>query len=192
MADDVVDETNTGTDTPAVQSAPSGAAGRLRSLSPVRRATLIGLIVVLALGGLCGRLGYGTYQAKQAERSRALFVEVGSRGALNLTTVDFEHAEADVKRILDSATGEFYDDFEKRSGAFIDVVKKTGARSVGTVTAAGLESVNGDEGQVLVAVSVTTTNKADPGGQPPRHWRMRLSVQKFGDEAKVAKVDFVQ
>lgn len=120
-----------------------------------------------------------------------MFVEVGRQGALNLTTLDFEHADDDVKRILDSATGEFYDDFEKRSGPFAEVLKKTQAKSVGTITEAGLESVNGDEGEVLVAVNVKTTNKADPGEQPPRFWRMRLTVQKFGDEAKVSKVDFV-
>ncbi len=150
-----------------------------------------GLVVVLVLGGLCGWLGYRAYQARQAEHLRAMFVEVGRQGALNLTTLDFEHADDDVKRILDSATGEFYDDFEQRSGPFADVLKKTQAKSAGTITEAGLELVNGDEGQVLVAVNVKTTNKSDPGEQPPRFWRMRLTVQKFGDEAKVSKVDFV-
>jgi Mce-associated membrane protein len=172
---------------------PRGSAGRLtlNTLSPVRLATIIGLVVVLGLGGLCGWLGYRAYQARESEQLRALFVQVGRQSAVDLTTIDFEHAEDDVKRILDSATGEFYDDFEKRSKPFIEVVKKTRAKSVGTITEAGLESVNGDEGQVLVAVSVTTTNTAAPGPQPPRSWRMRLNIQKFGDEAKVAKVDFV-
>lgn len=180
------------TDDDAVEAAPGGTSGRrLSNLSPVRLATIVGLVMVLALGGLCGWLGYRAYQARQAEQLRNLLVQVGRQGALNLTTIDFEHADADVKRILDSASGEFYDDFEKRSVAFTDVVKKAGAKSVGTITESGLESVSGDEGQVLVAVLVKTTNKAEAGEQPPRFWRMRLTVQKFGDEAKVSKVDFV-
>ncbi len=199
--DEVVEESSTDPDTGAAADAVDGAvvvplpaAARrlpLSDASPVRLATIIGLVVVLGLGALCGWLGYRAHQARQAEQLRTLFVQVGKQGAVNLTTIDFEHADDDVKRILDSATGEFYDDFEKRSGPFIEVVKKTRAKSVGTITEAGLESVKGDEGQVLVAVSVTTTNTASPGPQPPRFWRMRLNIQKFGDEAKVAKVDFV-
>jgi Mce-associated membrane protein len=188
-----LDETSADSGQDVVETTPRGFTGRrsLTRLSPVRLATIIGLVAVLGLGGLCGWLGYRAYQARQAEQLRALFVQVGKQGAVNLTTIDFEHADDDVKRILDSATGEFYDDFEKRSGPFIEVVKKTRAKSVGTITEAGLESFNGDEGQVLVAVSVTTTNTASPAPQPPRFWRMRLGIQKFGDEAKVAKVDFV-
>lgn len=197
--DDVVDEISADAEAVAAQSddAPVETDGTVKrwlslsNLSPVRMATIGGLVVVLILGGLSGWLGYRAYQARQAEQLRAMIVEVGRQGALNLTTLDFEHADDDVKRILDSATGEFYDDFEKRSGPFADVLKKTQAKSVGTITEAGLESINGDEGQVLVAVNVTTTNRSDPVEQPPRFWRMRLTVQRFGDEAKVSKVDFV-
>ena len=54
--------------------------------------------------------------------SAKLFVQVARQGALNLTTIDCQSADADVQRILDSATGTFYDDFSKRSQPFIDVV----------------------------------------------------------------------
>jgi Mce-associated membrane protein len=111
-------------------------------------------------------------------------------GALNLTTVSNTEADADVQRILDSATGTFYDDFQKRSRPFVDVVKQVQATSVGTVTAAGLESQGGDQAQVLVAVSVKTRT-ADGADQQPRLWRMRISVQKIGDGAKVSNVEFV-
>jgi Mce-associated membrane protein len=43
---------------------------------------------------------------------------------------------------------------------------------------------------VLVAVSVKTSNAGAPQ-QDPRGWRMRLSVQKVGDEAKISNVAFV-
>jgi Mce-associated membrane protein len=71
------------------------------------------------------------------------------------------------------------------------VVKKAQSKSVGTVTEAGLESRSGDEAQVLVAVSVSTTNLG-AAEEEPRHWRMRISVKKVGDEAKVSNVAFVQ
>lgn len=159
-------------------------------MSHVRLATILGVVLVLGLGGLVGWLGYQAYQAKQAEDLRNLFVQVGRQGALNLTTIDWENAEADVQRILDSATGTFYDDFQQRSQPFIEVVKQAQSKSEGEVTEAGLESESDNEGQVLVAVTVNTSNAGAPE-QQPRAWRMRITVQKIDDEAKVSNVEFV-
>jgi Mce-associated membrane protein len=160
-------------------------------MSHVKLAAIIGLVVVLALGGLVGWLGYRAYESHQAEQQRDLFLQVGRQGALNLTTIDFEHADADVQRILDSATDTFYDDFSKRSQPFVDVVKQAQSKSVGTITSAGLESDDNNGGQVLVAVTVKTSN-AGAAEQAPRAWRMRIMVKKTGnDEAKVSNVEFV-
>jgi Mce-associated membrane protein len=158
--------------------------------SHVRLAMLVGLVVIFGLTALVGWLGFTAYQLHQAQQQRQLFVEVGRQGALNLTTIDWQHADTDVKRVLDSATGTFYADFAKRQQPFIDVVKKAQATSKGTITEAGLESESGDEAQVLVAVSVKTSN-IGAAEQEPRAWRMRISVQKSGDEAKVSNVAFV-
>lgn len=155
-----------------------------------RLATLAGLIALVAVVGLSGWLGFGAYQAHQSEQHRQLFLQVGRQGALNLTTIDWQQSDADVQRVLDSATGTFYDDFSTRSGPFIDVVKSMQSKSVGTISAAGLESESGDEAQVLVAVSVKTSNRGAQE-QEPRSWRMRISVQKVAGEAKVSNVAFV-
>ncbi|HEY0226658.1 MAG TPA: Mce protein [Mycobacterium sp.] len=159
-------------------------------VSRLRVAAGTGLVIALALVGLNGWLGFRAYQSHQAENQRQLFLQVGRQGALNLTTIDYQHAEADVQRILDSATGGFHDDFSKRSQPFIEVIKKAQAASIGTITAAGLESDTHDEAQVLVAVSVKTAN-AGAAEQTPRAWRMRISVTKVGDQAKVSSVVFV-
>src|SRR3984885_6283338 len=154
------------------------------------RATLLGLAMVVVLAGLVGWLGFRVYQSHQAQAQRSQFLQVARQGALNLTTIDWQHAEADVHRILDGATGVFYDDFAKRSQPFIEVLKKAKSTTVGTVTEAGLESQTGDTAQVLVAVVVMTSNAGAP--QPDPHaWRMRIFVQKVGDQAKVSNVEFV-
>lgn len=153
-------------------------------------ATLFGLIVVVALAALVGWLGLRVYESHQAQAQRSQFLQVARQGALNLTTIDWQHADADVHRILDGATGEFYDDFAKRSQPFIEVLKQAKAKTVGTITEAGLESETTDEAQALVAVSVQTTNagETDP---VPRAWRMRINVRKIGDQVKVSNVGFV-
>lgn len=161
------------------------------SMSHVRLATIVGLVVVVALAALTGWLGYRAYESRQADDLRNLFLQVGRQGALNLTTISHEHAEQDVQRVLDSSTGTFYDDFQARAQPFIEVVKQAQSKSEGTISEAGIESLNDNEAKVLVAVTVNTTNAGAPE-QAPRSWRMRISVQKTGeDEAKISNVEFV-
>ena len=183
---------DTGSDSkPAAATAEADDDVQSRTrISADRLALIIGLVVVVALAGLAGCLGFRAYQSHQADEQRKLFLQVGRQGALNLTTIDFHRADADVQRILDGATGEFYDNFSQRSRPFIDLVTRAQSVSVGTVTEAGLEPQSGDDARVLVAVMVKTSN-AGAAEQEPRLWRMRLSVQKVGNEAKVSNVEFV-
>jgi len=168
------------------------AAPTKKRMSHVGVSLIVGIVVVLALGGLTGWLGYNAYNSYRADEQRKLFLEVGRQGALNLTTIDWQHADADVQRILDSATGTFYDDFQKRAQPFMEVVKQAQSKSEGTIAEAGLEpqSITANGAQVLVAVTVKTSNAGAPD-QAPRAWRMRLTVQKVDGEAKVANVEFV-
>jgi Mce-associated membrane protein len=165
------------------------AAARLR-MSHVRLATIVGLVAVVALAGVCGWLGFRAYESRKAANERSLFLQVGRQGALNLTTIDFEHVDDDVQRILDSSTGTFYDDFEARAQPFKEVVKQAKSKSVGTIAEAGIQSLSDDGANVLVAVTVKTSN-AGAAEQEPRAWRMLISVQEDGDGAKVSNVRFV-
>lgn len=148
------------------------------------------LLIVAAVAGVAGWQGYRFYQARAAKQQRELFLQVASQGAVNLTTISYTEVDTDVQRILDSSTGTFHDDFQKRAQPFIDVVRKVQSTSQGTVTAAALESDSGDHASALVAVSVKTSTSGAP--QPePRAWRMRITVHKDGDSAKVSNVEFV-
>jgi Mce-associated membrane protein len=158
--------------------------------SALRFALLTSTVVVVVLGGLTGFVWFGAHRTAVAAQQREVFLQAGRQAAIDLTTISYSRAEADVARILDSATGSFHDDFQKRSQPFIDVVKKAQSDSQGSVTAAGVESVEGDKASVIVAVSVKTSNAGVPE-QQPRGWRMRLDVEKVGDSAKVSDVAFV-
>jgi Mce-associated membrane protein len=156
----------------------------------LRLALALGLLIVTALGSLVGWLGFRADQSHQREQQRAMFLAAARQGALNLTTISYTEVDADIKRILDSATGTFHDDFQKRSEPFVAVVKQAQSKSQGTITESGLESMQGDNARALVAVTVTTSN-AGAAQQEPRSWRMRIDVQKVGDVAKVSNVEFV-
>jgi Mce-associated membrane protein len=152
--------------------------------------TVAGVVFVIVLASLVGWLGVRFHQSQRAEDRHDLFLQVGRQAAINLTTIDYANADHDVQRILDSATGAFHDDFSKRSQPFVDTVTQAQSKSVGTVTEAGVESETDDDAQVLVAVDVKTA-LAGNADQPPRGWRMRVMVQRVGDQVKVSNVEFV-
>ncbi|WP_164478576.1 mammalian cell entry protein [Mycolicibacterium stellerae] len=184
------------TDSPASADGPEAGdsveVGDLpRQHTPARRVVAAAMAAAVVLAALGGWLGYRDYRAHQRQTEEQRFVTVGRQAALNLTTIDYTRADSDVARILDSATGTFQDDFQKRAKPFVDVVKQAKSKSEGAVTEAGLESLQGDHGQVLVSVQVkTSTNDAPPGDA--RTWRMRIDVQRVGADLKVANIQFVQ
>jgi Mce-associated membrane protein len=158
--------------------------------SALWRATQLGLAAVVALAVLVGWLGFRANQSEQGQAQRSQFLQAARQTALNLTTIDWQKADLDVQRILDGATGEFHDEFAKRSQPFIDVVKQSRSTAVGTITEAGLESETAGTALVLVAVNVKTSNAGVPK-QDSHAWRMRISVRQVGHQAKVSNVEFV-
>lgn len=158
--------------------------------SPVRLAIVASAAIAVGLAALGGWLGFDSHRHQQADVQRNMLVEVAKRGAVNLTTINYTEVDEDVQRILDSSTGAFRDDFQKRAQPFVDVVKQMRSVSTGTVAGAAVESQDGNQAQVLVAVSVKTVSAGAPE-QEPRRWRMRISVQGNGTDAKVSNVEFV-
>jgi Mce-associated membrane protein len=95
-----------------------------------------------------------------------------------------------VQRILEASTGGFRDDFEQRAEGFKDAARRAESTSVGTVSESAIESSDRDEGRVLVALTVMTSNRGVPE-QQPQAWRTRVTVTRTGDGFKVAAVEFI-
>ena len=176
---------------PATDDAVVGTRRRWFRCSRAQVAIAFGACVAVALAALAGWLAYNTSRQQTAADARSLFVEVAKQGAVNLTTISYTEVDKDVQRILDSSIGMFHEDFQHRAQPFIDVVKQARTTSTGAVTAAGLESQDGDRAQVLIAVEVETATNGGPSPAQPRNWRMRITVQKVGTAVKVANVQFV-
>ena len=153
--------------------------------SSVRSPRCLLPLAVLNLWGL-----YRDQQARESSGGMPRWCRRPARAWTNLTTVDYQHADADVQRILNSSTGEFREDFATNSASFIAAARKAESTSVGTVSAAGLESASPDLGRVLVALTVMTSNRGLPENQP-RNWRTRVTVTRSGGDFKLAAVEFV-
>ncbi len=154
-------------------------------------ALVVGLVVVGALGALVTWLGQRELQLRRDDALREMYLTAGKQAAVNLTTIDHHHVDEDLKRAMDDSTGAYFDEFKQRSAAMVDSVKQQQSVSAGTITEAGVESVNDTTGVVLVAVKVHT----EVGSGPPlkdRYWRVRLTMQKVGEDAKVSNVEPIQ
>ena len=85
-------------------------------MSTARRAVLLALGGRRRIGDSGGMVGISRLPVGgSATTQRSHFLQVARQGALNLTTIDWQKAEGDVQRILDGATGQFHDDFAKRT-----------------------------------------------------------------------------
>ena len=89
-----------------------------------------------------------------------------------------------------STTGQFRDDFEKSKNDFLMVMKDSKVVTKAEVKATAVENMTKDSADVLVAASSQISNSAS-AQQPPRGWRLYVSVQRDDGQLKMSKVEFV-
>jgi len=148
---------------------------------------------IVAICALLGASGWMLWhhQTVQSERQRsAAYIAAAKQGVVNLTSLDFNNAKEDVQRVLDSSTGEFRDDFQRRADDFASVVKDSKAVTQGSVKATAVESMGKDSAVVLVLANERVTNSAG-AKDDSRAFRFRVSVVREGDQLKISKVEFV-
>jgi len=177
-------------ETTTVDEEQRGNSSGRKANSNLRRALAFGLAAAGAVAALAGWWGYQDYQSRLADARHNLFLHVGRQAAVNLTSINCTEVDADLRRIVDGATGPFRDDFSQRAPAFAKFVKEVQSASQGSVVEAAVESEQSDQAQVLVAVTVKTSTAAAPD-QQPRYCECASACRRFSDAAKVTSVVFV-
>ena len=162
-------------------------AGLSRLAMPLAAATIV---AIFALLGASGWMLWHHHTAVAQRQQSAAYVAAARQGVINLTSLDFNHAQEDVQRVLDSGTGEFRDEFQRVAGDFASVVKDSKAVTQGTVKAAAVESMNKNSAVVLLLGNERITNSAGAKGDP-RVFRFRVTVTRDGDQLKISKVEYV-
>jgi Mce-associated membrane protein len=151
-----------------------------------------GLVILLSLGlfGVGGWMIWHHHRVVAEQQRSAEFVAAARQGVVTLMSLDFNHAEDDVKRIIDNTTGDFRKDFESQAPEFTDVAKQSKVVTEATVNAAAVQSMTKDTATVLIAVTTRVSNMANKQ-QEPRSWRLSVDVARDGGQIKLAKVEFV-
>jgi serine/threonine protein kinase len=169
---------------------PAGSAKR----SPIR-AAMVAPLVLAAL--FIGAAAFAVTQFLRPYPQPSIkppqwqaYVDHAKQFTVDMTSLSYQDPDSGVQRVLDESTGQFHDDFASRSSDFKQTIIQSKAVTQGTITGAGLESINGTTAEVLITATSKITNN-NGAADEPRTWRLRVQVEKIGDAYKTSKVDFV-
>lgn len=124
------------------------------------------------------------------ERAREQALTAARQSALNLTSIDQEDFDGDVGRVLDGASGEFRTDFSGRVAQLQQLVEENEVTAEGRVLEAGLVRADRESATALVVVDSRIRNTAVPEGRV-NSYRMRLELEKVGDDWRTSSLEFV-
>jgi Mce-associated membrane protein len=181
-------ETSEPFESPAAST--ESARRRLLASRLSRILTAATIIVTCGLLGVSGWMVWHHHHVAAERQRSAAFTAAAKQGVINLTSLDFTKAKEDVQRVLDSSTGEFRDDFQRRADDFASVVQDSKAVTEGSVAATAVESMSKDSAVVLILANERITNSTGAKDEP-RSFRFRVSVIRDGDQMKISKVEFV-
>jgi Mce-associated membrane protein len=150
------------------------------------------VVAVLSLGllGLGGWMVWHHQQVAAEQQRSAEFAAAARQGVVTLMSLDFNHADENVKRILENTTGDFKKDFEGQADEFIGVARQSKVTTEATVNSTAVQTMTKDTATVLVAVTTNVSNAASKQ-QEPRSWRLRVDMARDGGQLKLSKVEFV-
>lgn len=173
--------------------APKARRTGWRRLVPSLSATAAAAAVILTIGFVAAStyMVLQHHDATQRRHRDASYVAGAKRGVVDMISLDFTKAKADVQRVIDNSTGQFRDDFQQRANDFITVVEQSKAITEGTVNAAAVETIGDNSAVVLVSATSRVTNSPPGKEQPPKIWRLRVTVADIGGQYKMSKVDYV-
>ncbi len=111
--------------------------------------------------------------------------------AKNFFSLDYRHADADVDRVLALSTGKFKKEYASRRKEVVEGVtsKKLVVSASVPRDGAAVELVDGDHGQVLVAVDVSTGTLTGPTTE--NRYRARILLTRIDGRWLVSDVNQV-
>ena len=168
--------------------ATTPASDTPRRASTVLVASLSVLLLLLAAAALVGALKLR--EQSQRDDARAGALAAARQEALNLTSIDGRDIDADLKRVLDGATGGFKTDFAQRSKDLKTVLTENQVVAEGRVLEAALVRSDSETATALVVVDSTVKNKATPNGRS-NTYRMQLDLERHDGRWLTSALQFV-
>jgi Mce-associated membrane protein len=161
---------------------------------PAARRTLVvvGMCVVLAALWASGIFLFVKHRSTVNESARHDAALTAARAvATDLTSISGDTAPATIDKLKQETTGGFRDQISSYAAAAQAMLQQSNAGSRGTVTAAGIESGDGDKASALVTVTAIVSNNKLPSAQP-LSYRLAIQLQHEGDRWLASDITFIQ
>jgi Mce-associated membrane protein len=168
----------------------AAGAGRRRLLSSLARPVPIlslALVASLLLSMFLLLRGSGD---SDSDGKRADVLAVADTYAINLSTYDYTKLDQDFARVLDTATGEFKEQYTVAKESLREAIVKFQGKATGTVLARAVMSLDGDHAEVILFVDQTVTN-ANTAQPRIDRLRMRMGLEKQSGRWLINKLDLV-
>lgn len=164
-----------------------------QTASPAR--LIPALIAAVATVALLSATGYMLWQHRTAEQQRRQAAEYAAsarQGVINLMSVDYNTAKDTVQRVVEGSTGKFRANFEESADDFVRALQEEKIVTKATVNDAAVESVTGNSAVILVSATSRREGPDSPKSQQqPRVWRVVVTMERDGDQMKLAGIEFV-
>jgi hypothetical protein len=157
-----------------------------RSILPVALAVIFGLLAVVMFI-VAGQLKNQRDEAREAESGvtgdRAEVAAVTGQFGEAILSYDYTDIEGSQQRVLDLSTGQFQREYETGFEGFAELIEKTEASSVATVTAVFVGDVSDERAEAIAVVDAAVTGTG--GTRAVADSYIRLDLVKVGETWKV-------
>ena len=113
------------------------------------------------------------------DQARNAALAAARQEIVNLDSLNHASIDADLKLVLEGATGTFKDQFTRAQGDLKSLIVQRKSVSTGTVVQAGIVRADTDTATVLVAVD-RTVKDSSAGNGAVAHDRWRVDLEKHG------------
>lgn len=190
-ADDAVDTGDPADESVTSSDETTSTAGesqsRWRRLIP-RPVTAV-LLLLLVVAVVCAAVFGWKLQARNDEQAAGQAAMAAAKDyAVALTSIDYQHLDADVSTVLNGATGSFKDEYSQSAAQLKPLLQQAKSVSKGHVVAASVQSASDDHAVVMLFVDAQITNVTNPQPRVDRN-RILMTMDRVGGHWLASKVD---
>lgn len=169
-------------DKPATDPSPPPSGGRRTGFVALFVLAVLLLIAAAVLGVVVQQ---HRSRRDDLEQARQAALASARQTIVNLDALSVATIDADLKRVLGSATGKFKDQFGKAQTDLKALVVQQKTQSSGEIVSSAVVKSDADTALVLVAVDRTVKDTTNPTGAVA-HDRWAVSLEKHGGRWLVA------
>jgi Mce-associated membrane protein len=155
-------------------------------------ATVAAIILTIGFAAASTYMVLHHHDAIQRQKREETFVDAAKQGIINMIALDFTKAKESIQAVIDNSTGQFKDEVQQQAKDLISKVEQSKTITEGTINGAAVESGNDNSAVVLVAATSRVTNSPPGKEEPPKVWRLRVTIADVGGQYKMSKVEYVQ